>query len=109
MESIFGLLHDSSTKLDSNTKHGNKNHSSHLGGISASGGSRSKVFRRSDIGPIEEEEFKERVTDKHEHIVSLVDFVSPHCPSFAIKDSTYTNLGKWQGLGEEIVDTLRSA
>jgi hypothetical protein len=52
------------------------------------------VFRGSDTGPIAEEEFKENVTDKHDHIVSLVDSVSPHCPSFAIKDNNYTKLGK---------------
>jgi hypothetical protein len=53
------------------------------------------VLQSSDTGPIAEEEFKESVMDNHDHIVALLDIVSPYCPSFAIKGSTYTNIGKW--------------
>jgi hypothetical protein len=54
-ESVLDLFRDSSTKLDSNTEHGNKNHSSHLDFILASGGSGSMVFQSSDTGLIAEE------------------------------------------------------
>lgn len=54
-ESVLDLFRDSNTKLDRNTEHGNKNHSSHLDFILASGGSGSMVFQSSDTGLIAEE------------------------------------------------------